>query len=347
MKKGFWKKGMALTAAVMMAASLGSVSALAESKTLTVYASLPDYELPTYFNAFEQDTGIKVNYVRLSSGEMLARIESEKDNPQASIMYGGSVDNYQAAIQADLLEPYQAANIDEIPENFRDPEGYWTPISTGAIGFCFNNDWFEENGVEKPKTWEDLLKPEFADQISISHPSTAGTGYMILALLVQMMGEDEAFTYLKGLNENVRQWTKSGSAPASECGLGEAAVGITFGQSVIAVQLEGYNVDLAFPEDGTACEIVGVAMIKNGPADEVDNAKAFIDWCASARAQELYIDSQSGRTPVNPNAKAADGLPKLDELNLTEYDFAQAGTDKERLVEKFTAEIDDANNLKS
>ena len=76
------------------------------SKELSVYTAFPESEVIYYFNKFEEETGIKINYVRLSAGEMLTRVEAEKDNPQATLMFGGSTDNYIAAVDKGLLEPY-------------------------------------------------------------------------------------------------------------------------------------------------------------------------------------------------------------------------------------------------
>ena len=85
------------------------------SKELSVYTAFPESEVIYYFNKFEQETGIKINYVRLSAGEMLTRVEAEKDNPQATLMFGGSTDNYIAAVDKGLLEAYQSPNLDKTP----------------------------------------------------------------------------------------------------------------------------------------------------------------------------------------------------------------------------------------
>ncbi len=81
------------------------------SNELTVYTAFPEAEVAYYFNAFEEATGIKVNALRLSAGEMLTRVAAEKDNPQAALMFGGSTDNYIAAGDPGLLEPYQSLEL--------------------------------------------------------------------------------------------------------------------------------------------------------------------------------------------------------------------------------------------
>ena len=330
------------------AASQPAASAPAEPayKELTVYSAMPDGELPTYFNAFQEDTGIKINYVRLSAGEMMARIAAEKDNPQASIMHGGSSDTYIAAMKEGLLEPYQSPELANVPQQYKDAEGVWNPIYVGAISFACNSEWFKEHNLEYPKSWEDLTKPELKGQISMAHPSTSGTSYTVLATIIQLHGEEKAWEYLSRFNANVRQYTKAGAAPPMEVGLGEAAVAITFSHDALKPAMEGYPVELSFPEEGTGFEVGAVALIKNGFPEEQENAKLFIDWCMSVRGQELYIDSASNRLPVNINANYADGLVSLDQLPIIDYDAVWAGSNKSRLVEEFGQKIDNAANLK-
>lgn len=315
-------------------------------KELTIYSAMPESEIPVYLNAFEKDTGIKVHYVRLSAGEMVTRVEAEKEKPNASMMFGGPSDTYIAAMKNGLIEPYQSAELSNIPDQYKDKEGNWNPIYVGAISFACNSDWFEEQNLEYPKSWDDLLKPEFKDQISMAHPSTSGTSYTILATLVQLKGEEGAFEYLGKLNDNVRQYTKAGSAPPMEVGLGEAAIAITFAHDGLKPAAEGYPIEIVFPEDGTGYEVGAAALIKNGPADEVENAKKLIDWLMSERGQECYIESKSNRLPVNTKAKVTEGLVPLDNLDVIDYDAVWAGENRARLIEEFNNTVDSADSLK-
>ena len=154
-----------------------------------------------------------------------------------------------------------------------------------------------KNKIGLSKTWDDLLKPEFEGQVSLAHPSTSGTSYTILSTLVQAKGEDEAYEYLKKLDNNVRQYTKAGAAPPMEVGLGEAAIAITFSHDGLKPVAEGYPVEVVFPEDGTGYEVGAAALIKNGPAEEVEAAKAFIDWL-TVRGQRCYIESKTTVCPL-------------------------------------------------
>jgi iron(III) transport system substrate-binding protein len=317
-----------------------------DSKSLTMYCSFPDSEYPTYTNAFEKATGIKVNVVRLSAGEVFAKLQAEKNNPKASLWYGGPNDTFIAAVKEGLLEKYSSKELVNIPDNYKDKDGYWSPVYVGALGFAVNKNWFQKNNLKYPETWDDLLKPEFKGQISLAHPSSSGTSYTALATLVQMRGEEPAMEYFKKLNANVRQYTKSGSAPPQQVGLGEAAIGIAHSHDCLKPTSEGYPVEVVFPKDGTGYEIGAVALIKGGPKDEVNNAKKFIDWSMSKEAQELYEVSKSFRLPVNKNATPPKGAIKLESIKVIDYKFEWAGDNRKKLVEAFTQKISDANNLK-
>lgn len=317
-----------------------------EYKELTVYTALPESEIPYYFNAFEKDTGIRVNYVRLSAGEMLARVTAEGDNAKAAVMFGGSNEIYISASEEGMLDAYQPKDIVNVPETYVDSEGVWVPFYVGALSFACNSDWFEKNNLEMPQTWDDLLKPEFVDQISMAHPSTSGTSYTILATIVQMKGEDEAWEYLKKLDQNIRQYTKAGAAPPMEVALGEAAIALTFGHDGLKPVEEGYPIEIVFPEDGTGYEIGAMGILKNGPEEEKENAKTFIDWALSSRGQECFIEAKANRLPINRDAKIADGLKTLDEIKVIEYDMMWSSENRERLVEDFSSKIDNAEELK-
>ena len=156
------------------------------SKELTVYTAFPEAEVVYYFNEFEKETGIKVNYIRLSAGEMLTRVEAEKENPQATLMFGGSTDNYIAAVEKGLLEPYQSSELGNTPASYIDPAGTWNPIYVGCIAFACNKEWFADKGMSYPGSWADLLDPAYKGEIIMAHPATSGTAYTVLASLVQV-----------------------------------------------------------------------------------------------------------------------------------------------------------------
>ncbi len=129
------------------------VTAVYAAQVLHMYTALDNNEWPIYVKAFEKATGIKVEVVRMSSGEVLARVEAEAKNPQASIWFGGPAVDQIAAKKKGLLEPYKSPNAWSMPLAFKDPDGYWTGFYFGAIGFASNTEQLKELGVEPPTSW--------------------------------------------------------------------------------------------------------------------------------------------------------------------------------------------------
>ena len=294
------------------------------SGELTVYTAFPESE---------------VNALRLSAGEMLTRVAAEKENPQAALMFGGSTDNYIAAVDQGLLEPYQSPELSNTPETYIDPTGTWNPIYVGAIAFACNKEWFADKGYDYPTSWDDLLDPKYEGQIIMAHPATSGTAYTVLATLIQLKGEDAVWDYLKELDKNMSQYTKSGAAAPNAVALGEAAIALTFSHDGLQPTTEGYPIELSFPSDGTGYEVGAMALIKGGPADQQENAKKFIDFMCSTDGQNLYAENNSFRVPTNTKSTVAEGLVTLDSVAVIDYDAVWAAENKTTFTEQFEANI--------
>ncbi len=309
-----------------------------QKNSISVYTASVEEEAIAVFDKFTEETGIEVNYVRLSVGECVTRLETEQENPQVSVYYGGSVDSVITAYDKGLIEPYVASNIDVVDEEYQDPDGIYTPFSIVLTGFASSTEWLEENGLEAPTTWAELVSDTYAENICMAHPATSGAAYIILSILVQMMGEDEAFEYLKELDANIVQYTKAGAAPMRMAGLGETGVAIGHDLDAVTVINEGYDLQLTYPEEGTCCELSCVALVKDGPEDEQEAARTFIDWLLTESAQEQSTNDFY-RYPVNKNVEVNSALTPLDEVTFIDYDFVWSGENKTRLVERFENEV--------
>lgn len=309
-----------------------------EDNHLTIYSGLMQDHMIKAVDEFEKETGIKVDAVRMSSGEILGRINAEKENPRASVWFGGPADGFIQAKEMGLLQPYESPEIENIPEEFRDPENYWTGIYIGYLGFASNKVLLDELGVEAPESWEDLLKPEFKDQVVTANPGSSGTAYTTLATIVQLMGEEEGLDYMKELNNQVRTYTKSGTAPGRMAGQGEAVVGLTFLHDAIKYQEEGMtDIVLSAPSEGTGYEIGAVGMIKDAPNPEA--AQKFIDFVLSKEGQELGQTVGSYQFLTNRNAENPEAAKPVEDTKLIEYDLKWAGENRAELVEKWNQHV--------
>lgn len=316
------------------------------SKELNVLCTPQEQWCQGMKQEFEKLHGVTVNYVRMSSGEALARVRAEKANPQFDIWWGGPMDSFVAAKQEGLLEAYNSPNYVNLidPAKTKDPDNQYVGIYMGSLGFCTNKEWLAKNpGVTAPRSWDDLLKPEFKGQIMMAHPSTSGTSYTTIATVLQMRGEDAGWAYLRDFAGQIAQYTKSGAAPAKFVGQGEAGVCIVFSHDIVnEIDNNKAPLELTFPEDGTGYEIGAQAILKG--AKHMDLAKKWYDWAITAEAQSLGPKYKAYQAPTVKGVELSH--PELLQVNLIDYDFNWAGSNKKAFVDKYTNEISTADKLK-
>ena len=294
---------------------------------LTVYGSCEEEYLAAACQHFEELYGIKVNYQRLSTGEVQAKIEEEKGNPSADAWFGGTTDPYNVLAKEDLLEPYDAMNASHlISDMYKDAEGKWYGIYKGILGFMVNTDELDRLGLEAPADWADLLKPEYEGLIWLSNYNTAGTAKLVINTMIQKYGHDEGIQYLVDLDKNIEVYTKSGSGPSKNVGTGECVIGIGFLHDGITqiVDNEYGNIALVIPSSGTSFEIGATAMFKG--AAHPNAAKLWIEYALSPECVELAAQNGSYQFLVIDNATQPAQAAEfgLDPDNVMDYDFEDA-----------------------
>lgn len=313
------------------------IAAAKEEGALTVYGSCEEAYLSAACQNFEKLYGIKVDYQRLSTGEVYTKIEEEAGNPSGDVWFGGTTDPYNEATAAGLLEPYEAQNaVNLLSSTYRDADGNWYGIYKGILGFMVNKEELTRLGIEEPKDWDDLLKPEYKGLIGMSNPSTAGTAKLVINTMVQMKGHDEAMEYFKELDKNIYQYTKSGSGPSKMVGPGECVIGIGFLHDGITQILAGYdNIDLVIPASGTSYEIGATAIFKG--AKHPNAAKLWIEYALSPDCVDIAKENESYQFLVLKNATQPQEATQfgLDPDNVIAYDFEDAKANTAKYVEDF------------
>lgn len=308
------------------------------SGSLTVVCGAMESWCAAMTKAFTKKTGVETKFVRLSSGETVARLNAAKANPEFGVWHGGPADGFGVARLDGLIEKYESPTRNMIPKKYQDTDGYWTGVYVGALGFCSNSKELKRLGVAVPKSWADLLNPKLKGQISSAHPSTSGTAFTTLWTQVTRLGGVEpGMAYMKKLHNNILQYTKSGTAPGQIAGRGEVAVGIIFSHDCVAYREQGLPLTVSFPSEGTGYEIGGVALIKGAKNPEA--AKSYIDFVLSAEAQNLGPTVASYQVLTNPRAKLDRRMVTLKKLAIVDYDFGKAAAAKKALTTRFDAEI--------
>ncbi len=331
-----------------------SIALLASAAAFTVSPALAAGDLNVICSAdvviceqlkgdFEASHDIQVNMVRLSSGESYAKIRAESRNPKTDIWWGGTGDPHLQAAAEDLTVEYKSPKLGELndwAQKQAESSGYKTVgVYAGALGWGYNTEIFKEKGYKVPACWADLLAPELKGEIQVANPNSSGTAYTALATLVQIMGEDQAFDYLKELNNNISQYTKSGSAPVKAAARGETGLGIVFQHDAVAQAASGFPIKPVAPCEGTGYEIGSMSIVKG--ARNLDNAKVWYDWALTPEVQSRMKDAKSFQLPSNMSAEIPPEAPKFEDIKLIDYDFKTYGDPDKRkaLLERWDREI--------
>ena len=309
---------------------------------LTVYGSCEEEYLAAACEHFQELYGIKVNYQRLSTGEVQAKIEEEKGNPSADVWFGGTTDPYNVLAKEDLLEPYAAQNASHLlSDMYKDAEGKWYGIYKGILGFMVNADELARLGLETPADWQDLLKPEYEGLIWLSNYNTAGTAKLVVNTMIQKYGHDEGIQYLVDLDKNIEVYTKSGSGPSKNVGTGECVIGIGFlHDGITQIVDNGYeNIALVIPSSGTSFEVGATAIFKG--AAHPNAAKLWIEYALSPECVEIADDNGSYQFLVIDNATQPKQAAEfgLDPDNVMDYDFEDAKNNIGTYIEEVMAAL--------
>lgn len=304
---------------------------------LNAYSIMPEKYASKIFAEFTKDTGIKVNFLRFSSGEALARLTAEKGNPQVDVMLGGPADTYAAGVKEGIFEAYRPKDSDAIAADLRDPGDHWTGI--GIIPLCFltNTKFLEKNGMQAPEKWADLLDPRYKNGLQMADARTSGTATERIYSLVKVMGEEEAFRYQKQLNANIQMYTKSGAGGAMPIATGQCASGIFYIVDAMDIQQQGYPVTITYPKDGVSFGIEATGVIKGGKHNA--EAKAFVDWAASKKFAEFIVANKINYVPTRNDVKTTNPILDLTKINTVSVDVSWKGENRKRFTQKWINEV--------
>ncbi len=290
---------------------------------------------------FKEATGIDLNYIRMSTSEGLARLRAEEDNPTFDVWFGGTGDPHLVAFNEGITTFYKPTVWDDLLDDLKKSVGEtYIPLYSGPLAFVINEGVLAEEGLEAPKCWEDLRDPKYKGLIAMPNPNTSGTAYTIIATLIQIFGEEEAFDILRDMHHNIAQYTKSGGAVGLLAGRGDIAVAVQFLGDGVRYKVQGFPVTNVVPCEGTGFEIGGISLVTNAPHKE--DAIAFIEWALTPKAQLIAAEkAMSYQLQSNRNTPAPKEMPDPSTINLIDYDFEKYGSPDIRnaIVDRWTNEI--------
>ena len=329
MKKNIW---------IVFACIFGFLlSSCAQEEELHIYSIIHEEETQALTDLFTKETGIKVSFLRATTGELVNRIIAERDDPQADILLGGATAYHMQAAEAGALEPYVSPLAKNIPEYALSPNGEYTGFCILTLGIGVNTKRYAQkfSSIPEPKTWEDLLNPAYKGEIVLTNPIASSTAYLFVQNQLQRLGWNKGWDYLLTLAPLVGQFPTSGSAPAKLIGTGEYALGVSYIHALAKYNADGFDVKVIAPPQSVGY-VDCIAITKN--TKNLEAAKKFVDFMLSPKAQEL-MSSIDFTLPVNPDATPAKGSVALSEIDLIDYDLDLAATQKNEVLERWAKEV--------
>jgi iron(III) transport system substrate-binding protein len=281
---------------------------------------------------FARTTGIKVNMSLKGSGEALAQLNAERANPKTDVWFGGTGDPHLQAAEQGLSLDYKSPSLPQLhawaQQQAKHSKFRTVGIYSGPLGFGYNTELLAKRKLPVPKTWADLLNPAFKGEIQVANPASSGTAYTMVATLVQLMGEEKAFDYMKALHRNISQYTRSGTGPIKAAARGETTVSISFVHDGPGEAMQGFPIATITPADGTGAEIGSMSIIQG--ARNLDAAKRFYEWALTASAQEMGAAAKQFQLPSNKAARVDPRVPDFKKIKFIPYDYAKYGASAER-----------------
>lgn len=331
---GAWAFGLA----ILLAGDLQ-----AQANQLNILCGVDEAWCLTMKRAFERHSGLAVSMERKSTGEILDQIRTEKDSPSVDVWWGGTGDTHLQAASENLLEAYTSRHEPDVlpwAQNFFDMSGGRAAgIYAGALGFAYNSELLKQANLKAPTCWKDLSNEAYRGKILSGNPNSSGTAFTTLATLVQLFGEDEAFTFMKSLDTNIAEYTKAGSAPVKAAARGETLIGISFMHDAVTQKEAGAPLVIVAPCEGTGYEIGAVSIVRGTKNRE--EARRFVDFALSPEGQATGAQADQNQVPSNSKAPLPAGAPDISLIKMVDYDFATFGSPEERsrLLARFDTEI--------
>lgn len=301
------------------------------SGNLVIYSPHPLEFMDPLIQEFENRTGVSVEVIAAGTGELLKRIEAEAGNVQGDIMWGGTV--ALLGTNTGLFEEYVSANEDAILPDYKNTTGKVTAFTVVPSVLIVNKNLAA--GIEI-KGYEDLLNPALKGKIAHCDPAKSSSSYEHVVNILNAMGKgnpDNGWDYMTEFIKNLDGKLLSGSSAVYKgVADGEYTVGLTFEEGAVKSLVDGAPVEVVYMEEGVICRADGIAIIKD--ANNIENAKAFIDFVTSKDAQDIVI-SKLNRRSVRNDVAAAEGLTAYEDINILIDDVQWATDNKQAILDKF------------
>jgi iron(III) transport system substrate-binding protein len=324
-------KACAATAAAL---ALSVAPVQAQKTAITAYTSLETEQLAIYKAEIEKAVPeADIQWVRDATGVITARILAEKASPKADIILALAASSLLLFKKEGLLETYQPVGAETLKPQFKSADGSYTGMDAFLGVVCYNTVEGSKAGTTAPKSYKDLLDPKFKGRLVMPHPTSSGTGYLMVAAWLQGMGETEGWKFMDGLHENMAVYTHSGSAPCVQAAKGERLAGLGFDMRGAKEKTNGAPIDIILPSEGAGWDMEASSIIKG--TKNLAVAKKVMDWVASKPANELF-SKYYALVAHNDVKNLPQNYPVDAEVKMAKIDLEKMANDREAILKEWT-----------
>jgi iron(III) transport system substrate-binding protein len=313
-------------------AATGSSAAATTGGDLVVYSPNSEGLMNATIPLFEEKYGVSVEVIQAGTGELIKRIQSEKADPYADVMFGGSWS--LAYDNKDLWEPYVSSNDGLVLDAYKNTCGFITSNVLDGSVLIVNTDLIGDIKIEG---YADLLNPALKGKIATADPSSSSSAFAQLTNMLLAMGgyeDDAAWQYVKDLFTNIDgKICESSSAVYKGVGDGEYVVGLSYEDPCAQLVKDGAPVKIVYPKEGTVYLPASAEIIAG--AKNMDNAKLFMDFILSEEVQNIWGTTLTNR-PVMKDAKTSDFMTPMADIYTIEEDIPYVSEHKQDLVDHYT-----------
>lgn len=305
----------------------GLLTSCKPKETVVIYTSVDQLYSEKLFNAYEQETGVKVKAVYDAEATktvgLVNRLIEEKDNPQADVFWNGEILQTIHLKENSVLESAQIPNTGELPEAFVDEDGQWFGFGGRARCLIYNKTLISNEDC--PKTLEEFLNSEYVDKSALAYP-IFGTTATHAAVLYALWGPEDAKKYYEDLEQAGVVILDGNGVVKDHVSQKKLSYGLTDTDDALLAMKDNTDLDIIFldQEEGGIGTLVipnSVAKIKGGPNPE--QADKFIEFLLSAQAEQLLVNDQWIQIPIHSSVEADEVVENADIL-IMEADFEKA-----------------------
>ena len=299
---------------------------------MVIYTSVDQVFSEPILQAYEKITGVKVKAVydvkAPKTTGLVNRLIAEKDNSQCDVFWNSEYGRTLILKQKGILTPYYSPSAEDIPAQFKDPQGYWTGYAARARVFIYNTQMLDQ--AQLPASIFDLAVARWRGKAALAYP-LFGTTATHVAALYSLIGREKAEAFLKELKDNEIVIVDGNSVVHDLVVEGKLPLGLTDTDDVNVAIQSGKPVKMAFPDkDGIGTLFIPntIALIKNAPHPA--EGQKLIDYLLSREIESKLAFSESAQIPVRDDVAKPETIPAYSAIKAMDVDYYQVAAKMEQ-----------------